>query len=485
MFQTAHNSRLPIFAPLLVCLLLIGIFAGCGNVRGETNAAAQLRIDLQGAQWAAYRDGGSVWRPLELSGGPRQVAAPSTSSEELAGTEVWLTITDPKGRYGVASVCHDPGSNNLSLSVQHATLAEAAQVFAGCLGPNSAPGVPLTVSGRVLGLGRGEYTSVYLGPRRTLVDSAAPQPLLELPAPLQTETRAETRYDLVAARYRGDALVPERLLVEPNLSLERDRPLELDFSGPASFAPELGTLQLAGISPDEIVSATVEVVTPNGTRARLGELSSGNTLAYAQIPATRLPGGTLQAFAQSFSYSDASKAGSSRGVERTFGGPFAQPPGRSGGPPDIDLLHTDVPDADPPDADTELSLTLPASLGPVELELRGTGTSLQPAASWPVHPGGADRYAQFYSQIRGGRTLSYALSQSALWASQENTSGNTSNTTLSYTLPDFSRLPAWRQEWALTSEADIFWDVSFVRATAYGDGSVGTVFANRSGVLKP
>lgn len=490
MFQNAHNSGLSGFAPLLVCLLLIGTFAGCGDVRGEANGTSQLTVDLWGAQWAAYQDGGGAWRPLELSGAPQQLAALPTPPERLGKhtlsaapavlaepsaevqVGVRVPITNPEGRYGVASVCHDPGSNNVLFTVQHATLAEAAQVFAGCTGPNSAPGGPLTVSGEVLGLARGEYSSVYLGSRRALVDSAAPQHLLELPAP----TQAETRYDLIAARYHGDTLVPERLVVEPHLSLEHAQSIDIDFSGPASFAPELGTLRLEGTSSDEIVSATVELVTPNGTRARLGELSGGNTLEFAQIPPTRLPGGTLQAFAQSFSYSDASKAGSSRGVERTFKGLFGGLLNHADSQPDAETPSTETLGTETPG--TELSLTLPTPLGTVALELRGTGTSVYPAASWPAHPGGADRYAQFYSQIRGGRTLSYALSQSALWAPQE-------ATTLSYTLPDFSRLPAWQQDWTLTPEADIFWDVSFAKTTDYEDGSVGAVFGNRSGVLKP
>ncbi len=482
------------WAPYVVGCALVGLFAGCGDVRGETSGV-QLALDLRGAQWAAYRDGHGLWRPLTLVAPTQLVTLPLAGDVGLPGVpEVGasraageyeggqkVTITDPEGLYGVASVCADSSSGSVLVSVQHATLADGAQLFAGCAAAPTSTEM-LTVSGQVAGLERGAYSSVYLGAREVLVDSAAPQHLLELPVPSSVDGqvgRAAPRFDLVAARYGGGALVPERLVLEPNLELRHDQRVDIDFLSPSSFTPERGTLELKGISPDEVASATVYLLTPNGTQARLGELSSGDTLAYAKVPPARLAGSMLQLSAQSFSYSDRSKAGSSRSVKRTFNPPLGTA-------------------ADP---GAELSLSLPEAFGPVELTLQGASGALRPRASWRALEAGidgsaggatanADGYAQFYSQIRNGRTLSYALSQSDRWAQFYSAKEHAAlkkgvPPTLSYALPDFSRLDGWKPEWGLTREADIFWDVSFSRVRRYEDETTETVFANRSGVLEP
>lgn len=479
------SLQLPLAAPLTVCLLLL--FVGCTDVRGEASGAPYLTVDVQGAQWAALQDGTGPWRVLDLraalpytptlpvtQGGvpavlpvaARAATPPLPVTAPSLGLQV--ALTDPKGRYGVASVCPD-AAGNLLVRVQQATLAESAQVFSGCAQLQPTSGEVGTVSGDVSGLRRGEYGSVYLGARSTLVDSAAPQHLLVLPA-LQGE-----RLDLIAARYRGGALVPERLVFEPDLQLAAGDRLEVDFTGPSSFAPETGSLKVEGTAEGEVVSAVVDIVSVGGTRARLGELSRGSTLTYARPPAARIPGGTLHASVQSFSYDSASRSGSSRGLEATF-----RPP--------------PIPETAP---ETPLTLRLPDALGPVDLALQGPPEALRPTASWPAHEAGAGSYTQFYSQIRDGRTLSYALHQSGPWSTLQRTLGGAQHgaqpgegqmNRMSYTLPDFSALAAWDPTWSLGAEADIFWNVSFEGApegAGLPTGTFQSVSAGRSGVLTP
>lgn len=394
---------------LLWALLLVG----CGGVRGETDEAATLLVEGGGSSYLAYQDGLGAWRPLER------------------GLSHQLPVNDPQGRYGVLSVCLD-AAGNLSADVQHHTLAERRTLDATCAA--AADGAPLTgVAGQVRGLAEGDYGHVYLGEVSALIDSSAPRHRAELPA---------GSYDLVATRYPRGARVPDRLVFRPEVALGSALDggvLDVDFTGAQALTPEVARVPLAGLRDGELVSGAVEVVTASGTVALLGEYLGGSVLAYAGPPEGALPGAMLRASAQSFSYDDRSKAGSSRSMTRTFSG--AAP-----------LLRLPPPIAEP------------------TLTLRGTEV-VRPHAAWTAHPAEPGVYTQFYSQVREGRSLSYRLSQSSGWLAGR---------PLSYALPDFSALPEWRGAWGLVRTEAIFWDVSFSRETPEH-----TLFASRSGVLTP
>ncbi len=402
------------FTPVLTLLWTL-LLAGCGDVKGS---GVTLSVGGHGSSYLAVQDGLGPWRPLP------------------GDAEHTLTLTDPAGRYGLLSVCaegdpSDPNGDsggNLSVNVQHALLKDAPAVSAGCAGDEPAP-APVRLAGTARGLAAGEYGNLYVGDASALLDSTAPTARLELPA---------ARYDLVASRYRGTSRVPDRLVLELGVDLARSRVVNLDFGGPAAFSPARAELRLSGVRPGELLSGSAELLTPGGTSALLGEYTGGNTLPYADVPAERLFGSRLRAALQSFSYDDRTKAGSSRSLSRFLTG-------------------------DP-------TLRLPAPLGAPDLTLNVAET-VRPAARWRAYRGGAGVYAQFYSQIRGGRAVSYRLSQSSAWLA---------GGPLSYTLPDFSALSGWGAAWDLLPGRNLFWDVSFAQETP-----LQTLFVSRSGVLLP
>ncbi len=406
----------------LLTLLATLLLAGCGDVRGS---GVILSVDGRGSSYLAVQDGPGPWRPLP------------------GNAEHTLTLTDPAGRYGLLSVCTEgdaggagdlngnPGgtlSGNLSVNVQHALLRDAPAVSADCAADEPAP-APVRLTGTARGLAAGEYGNLYVGDASALLDSAAPTGRLELPA---------ARYDLVASRYRGTSRVPERLVLELGVDLARSRTVDLDFGGPAAFSPAQAELTLSGVRPGELLSGSAELLTPGGTSALLGEYTGGNTLPYADVPAERLSGSRLRAALQSFTYDDRTKAGSSRSLSRVLTG-------------------------DP-------ALRLPAPLGAPDLTL-SVAETVRPAARWRAYRAGAGVYAQFYSQIRGGRAVSYRLSQSSAWFA---------GGPLSYALPDFGALAGWDAAWDLLPGQDLFWDVSFAQETP-----LQTLFVSRSGVLLP
>ncbi|ADI15748.1 hypothetical protein [Truepera radiovictrix] len=453
-----------------VASLLIGAcVVGCADGRGDVTASP-LWIGVEGAQWVALQDGSGPWRALELRGAlpytpppteaaPFEVAAraaPPTTRTDASSFALQVTVADPQGRYGVASVCVD-ASGSVVVRVQHATLAEGAHVTSGCTPPPT--GEVATVAGKVIGLAEGAYSSVYLGGRATLVEGAAPEQRLVVPP------HGDAALDLVAARYRGDALVPERLVYEPNVALAPESGLEVDFTGPSSFAPHPNRFTVGGAAVGEVVAGSVDLVSPGGTRARLGEVSGEGALVYAQPTADRVPGSVLHAVVQGFAYDDAAQAGASRGLAVAFPPPEA--PRAPQHPP---------------------KLTLPAALGPVQLTLRGAPDTLRPLASWSAHAR-SGRYAQVYSQIRGGRTLSYALHQSHRWTElrRARSSVRGGERTLRAALPDFSDLPGWDPSWALSADTELFWSVVFESAPfpIGGVGGTARAFASRSGVVRP
>ena len=404
---------------LVWTLACLGLFAGCSDVQGETDAAATLTLDGRGASYLAYQDGLGAWQPLGPGGEVLQK----------------LTLTDLKGRYGVMNLCLVEATGSLTVNVQQGVLGEVPVVSASCPTEADPPAAVVSVSGRLSGLSDGEYSNVYVGGASALVDSSASQHRLELPA---------ARYDLIATKYEQNARVPSRLVFMPGLRIVDGAALDVDFSGPHAATPEAATLPLAGVRPGELLSGSVEVVTEAGTAALLGEYLGGDALTYARPPKGFLLGARLRAEAQSFSYDERTKAGSSRSVTRTFVG--GSPLNGAGAP---------------------LRLPLPIA---VPLLTLGAEDGVRPQARWHALPA-RGTYAQFYSQIQGRRSVSYRLSQSSAWLLGR---------PFSYTLPDFSALPEWRSAWELVRGEDIFWDVSFSRRT-----EDGALFASRSGVLTP
>ena len=410
-----------------VSAALGALLTSCGGVQGEAESALTLSIAGHGSSYLAVQNGAGAWQPLTVS------------EIDAAGTDpVKVTLSDPQGRYGVVNVCLDAATGNLSVNLRHGVVFQTPVVSANC--PSKEVSATVSVLWQLGGLAKDEYGNVYLGDASALVDSTAPQGRLELPA---------ARYDLVASRYDGSARVPNRLVLEPGLAITGDSEIAVNFDGSFSFRPEVARLFVGGIRTGELLSGSVELVTPRGTAARVGEYTGGDALSYARIPAgLGYPGQAVsrgvsfRAEVQSFSYNDRSKAGSSRSVSRTF----------------------------PNTPEKPLQLKLPEPLAPPTLTLLGD-TIIRPQVSWQAHPAGTGLYTQFYSQIQAGHTVSYRLSQSSAWLKER---------AASYTLPDFSALPDWSAAWNLTRTEALFWNVSFIKKTRFKELSV-----SRSGVLTP
>lgn len=429
----------------IVCaVLLITLFlSGCGDVRGQGDRGDTLTLAAQGARYLALQDGLGPWQLLS-----------ARPDNEL----VKLTLSDPQGRYGLMSVCLEETSGAIKVNVLHGVIPrESASVAvvttADSTSAQALPLVtlpcaaqtetlaPLEVQGRVRGLAAGEYGRVYLGDASSLIDAATTEHHLEL----RSES-VPAELDLVAAKYGAGAQLPSVLLLTSTLALSPDQPAQadLDFASAAAISPQAAQLPLAGVRAGELLSGSVELVTKTGTRALLGEFMGAGSLSYARPPEALLRGASLWAEAQSFSYNDRTKAGSSRSASRTFEDGVVAP------------------------------LVLPPPLQLAAPLLRGGAAQLRPQVVWSAKPNEAGGYTQFYSQIQEGHTVSYRLTQSLAYLRLVSPEASS----FSQALPDFSALPEWQTAWNLVRGPELFWDVSWSRKTERD-----ALFSSRSGVL--
>lgn len=437
-----------------VCLLGACLLVGCEDMREQARAGRTFTLVAPGSSYLALQDGAGAWQML---------------SEPRAGHSLsTVTLTDPQGRFGIASLCHDEVGGGLSVQVHYGVVAAAKNAATGtvtetitlanrkgaervplvelpCATPMPPPGEALTVRAEVQGLKHGEYSSVYLGNASALVDASASASGLELRSTI-------SRPDLIATRYRPGAQVPSALFFAPNLALDPVgmSTVEINFASlnmtdiPDVYALESAALPVEGLRPGELLSGSVELLSASGTRALLGEYTGEDALRYARPPEPVLRGAALRAEVQSFAYNDRTKAGSSRSVSRTFAGGVTE----------------------------ALALPPPLALEPPLLVAAGEG--VRPHASWENLGRSAGRYTQFYSQVRDGRNVSYRVSQSLPYLRLR----FPESTTFSQTLPDLSVLPDWPADARLLRAADLFWDVSF---STEGEGY--RAFSSRSGVL--
>lgn len=413
-------------------LALVVLLASCGARRVQTETSSAFALDARGSSYLALQDGEDDWQVLSDAQGLSTVS-----------------LSDPQGRYSVMSVCRDESSGAISVQFKQGVVPSLVAGTAAAVtpplvrlscGPAEAAGNSAEVRGTVQGLGEGEYGSLYLGGASALIDASAPVTSLEV------QHVSNPDLDLVATKYAPDALLPSMLILEPGLAFSPNlvTSIDLDFTSPGAVTLEAAEVPLTGRLPNEFLSGSVELLTRSGTHALLGESVSIGALGYARPPESLLRGAALRAEAQSFSYNDRTKAGSSRSVSRTF---------REG-------------------AVAPLELPLPLELrAPV---LMGSADNLRPRSSWTVQPVAGGDYTQFYSQVREGHSVSYRFSQSMTSLSSRFPGA----ATFAQTLPDFSKLPGWRAEWNLTRGADVFWDVSFRT-----EDDSGTTSSSRSGVL--
>lgn len=426
-------------APLrgvMVLFILMGFLAACGEPQTQVETANTFLLDARGSAYLAFQDGPGEWQLL--------------SGEPDAQGLTTVSLSDPQGRYGVMSVCLDEESGGAvavqirqgllpSIDAAAGTAATPPLVRLGC-GVLDTATERMEVRGPVRGLDDGEYGSLYLGSVSALIDASTSVAGLEL------QGSSASELDLIATKYAPDALLPSALVVESGLELSPGgvTPIDLDFTAPEAVALVAAEVPLTGQQPNELLSGSVAFLTRSGTRALLGESVFDGALGYARPPESLLREAALQVEAQSFSYNDRTKAGSSRSVSRTFWGGAVAP------------------------------LELPPSLELQAPGLTGSADSLRPRASWKALPAEGN-YAQFYSQVRAGNSVSYRFSQSRAFLERRFPSA----ATYTQVLPDFSGLPGWRAEWNLARGDDIFWDVSFRTETAGRSAS-----SSRSGVLR-
>ena len=433
-------------------LALLGLLAGCGDVQTQAGAGNAFTLEARGSRYLALQDGVGAWQVL--SGSP---------AEQALST---VALSDPRGRYGVMSVCLDEASGALSVQLKHGVIPAVSRDVGGAARPESSvaathratlplvslpcsaaapPETRVEVRAQVRGLLKGEYVGVYMDGASALVDASTPLPALEL------RSDGAAKLDIIATKYGPAARLPSALLLAPALELSRDgrTPVDLDFASPNAAPLVAAQVPLEGMRPGELLSGSVELLMVSGTRALLGEFTGEGVLSYARPPEGLLRGAALRAEAQSFAYNDRTKAGSSLSVSHSFVEGVVTP----------------------------LSLPPPLRLEPPAL--LGVATHLRPCATWPAQAANGD-YTQFYSQVREGHNVSYRFTQSFEYLRLLSPHAPT----FSQTLPDFSTLPGWQPAWNLVRGADLFWDVSFSAVQGTDEVFGGdSVFSSRSGVI--
>ncbi len=257
-----ERKRYALWSALSVSSVLM-VLSGCGGGGGgSTPATPTVGVNIQGAEWVAFRDGAT---------GNWQVLSSSNQS---------VSVSSPDGRYAVAYVC---GGDKPVVNVVHATRAEVPQVVANCATPPSGGTVSVNVtlqgmtgaSGALVGIGSASATLTNTGSIN-----------------ISTGT-----YDVIGVRFVGD--VPNRLWLERNRTINTNTNYPINFDQADGTAVRVvnvsaGSLSVNALdnSPSVLEQATAQVFL-NNSIVGVGASLSGNTSLTVQYPVP--PSGVLQA----------------------------------------------------------------------------------------------------------------------------------------------------------------------------------------------
>lgn len=279
--------------------------------------------------------------------------------ESLQEKDYTLRITNAEGRYGLAYVCLDnyEGYTYSDLTIKLSTLATDADEVARCYDYEEEP--TYTLSGTVRGLGN-DYGVIDVS-----INSLFGPPVIVYTGNETYSFELEQDiYDVIATRYSENATVPNRIIIQNDVTLEADKTLDLDFEDEVAFTPDTYTATITDVADGLTPSGGVAVASKNFTLASLGGVAEGTTFDYAAIPAEHLRN-------DAFVYAYAS--------------------GSMGLDSNVSVTREPLPPAD-------FSLSLPEPLSGTSVTVQSASTPMLPTATWDSYPGERITYDIYYSQ---------------------------------------------------------------------------------------
>ncbi|MCS7192154.1 MAG: hypothetical protein NZ937_04115 [Armatimonadetes bacterium] len=367
----------------------------------------------------AFQDGNGPWRWID----------PTITSQYT------FIVNDPSGRYGVAIVFVTPGLEigRVEVAIYHATVDELSEInhVSEALLTNF-----VTVSGTVSGLGEGEAAVIAIGRFQTYVYPS--QNTYSLRVPPGT-------YDLVAGKFpMQQESTANKGLIRRNITVSGDTTINIDFNSPEAFDPEIRNAVIDGtLSSEEHASGIVFFHTHNRTEIMTGS-RGGNQLPiqfpFVAIPTNRQFGNDIHEL-----MGMASSENASRLIQRYFKAP------------------------------RDISATLPSPFGDALVRVATTNPYVRFTASWGAYSGAQAYFAQF-----GGGEYEVAMARQRLVSNPQPSrarkrsqqaisrswfvglSTRWLNGQSSYTLPDFSGLSGWDNNWGFPAGSQVPWEIGAV-----------------------
>jgi len=303
--------------------------------------------------------------------------------------EYTLTINDPQGRYGVAIVRREG-----DVTIVHARQSELPEInFA----LDETEGTRVTVSGQVSGLGTNELAVVSIGSSSGFAYSIFPN--------YQVAVEPGT-YDLVAVKGTGSTvtvLTVNKVLIRRNINISGNTTINIDFSSGEAFDPENRLGSVGGLLPSESLSVLLQFLTQNRTTAWLFARGGDANFQLPCIPANRQQPDELH---QLLVTANDEGAQSYRSILMLFKAP------------------------------TDISVSLPSPLGDVQISANITSPYVRFTTSWQPYAGAMAYNGNFQEGLK-----EWSFYLTAEWLGEQT----------SYTLPDFSGLSGWNNDWGISS----------------------------------
>lgn len=441
---------------VVVILLLSTLLASCGGSEVTAPTPNNLRIIVSDATWVAYQDGDGSWQPLPettvTSLEPMDMASlvrdmpyrsmkrsrlqhpqlPFTEPElsTLQEKTYAVSIQDADGRYGIAQVCVDPEYGYTDVYIELATVEETPENYVACYFGDDEP--RNTLSGQVKGLGPIDSGVVYAGFDYVPVSPDSPS--------YSFEELYWDLYDVVATRFDGSS-APSSIIIKRDVSVNQNQPVDFDFGGDDAFTPELRSVQINEDTLGDSLRGGVTLSTDNYTYVPLGQLVQGTSFNYAAIPAEKLGRDTSY-----YLYAEAGDSldGTTVSIGRT--------------------LTTPV----------DSSLTLPEPLASASAVVGSNTPYLRPTATWSPYPGSKVSYTNSYYQFsEGGSAFAFVYLREAWLPSAGE---------FTYTMPDFTGVAGWKNDWGLKPGTETSWDVTAYAETGrFGEDGYEEVSSDLSG----
>jgi hypothetical protein len=369
--------------------------------------------------------------------------------EALATEESYsFTVRNPRGRYGVATLCLDPATEaSVELQIMYYTVQERTSLWAGCwFGYGDDDGeVPqlYILEGAVAGLSEDETAQVHAAfAASDPVSADHPYYLLETVGGV---------HELVGVKY-PDAdwrSLPSGYVMTP-ISVNRDRQgVDIDFAGPDAFAPEVRTVTIDGLHEGEMVIGYASYWTTLYTLVPVGYGEDESSFNYAGIPADERVG---DAFHSAFAYSfeeDGAASSTSRSAEAHMISPV------------------------------DVTLTLPRTFGEASTDVVSTSPYVRLRTTWEGYEPVAD-YSLSYSR------WDWENNESRWWYITFSPGWLGAGTEHSYTTPDFSALPGWNNTWGHRPGLELHCSIStFGSSGRYGSDGFRFYHTSRGQQLTP